>query len=101
MRNHGYEDATIPNAEVERRRLDALVFEYLDHDYTTLNTAPMVAADVNEPRPERRMPGAVIYSEPGERLFIHVLNCDDVPHSLHMHGLEYGIDSDGSCPSAS
>lgn len=99
MRNHGHEDGTIPNAEVERRRLDALVFrEYLDHGYTTLNTEPMVAADVNEPRPERRMPGAVIYSEPGERLFIHVLNCDEVPHSLHMHGLEYGIDSDGSWP---
>jgi hypothetical protein len=51
MRNHGHEDATIPNAEVKRRRLDALVFrEYLDHGYTTLNTEPMVAADLNEPR---------------------------------------------------
>jgi plastocyanin len=99
MRNQGHEDATIPNSEVERRRLDALVYrEYLDHAYTTLNTAPLIAADANEPRPERRMPGAVIYSEPGERLFIHVLNGDDRPHSLHMHGLQYGIDSDGSWP---
>jgi plastocyanin len=57
-----------------------------------------VSADVNEPRFDRRVPGAVLYAEPGERLFIHVLNADDAPHSFHLHGLVYGIDSDGSWP---
>ena len=62
------------------------------------NTAPIVSADINEPRYDRRVPGAVLYAEPGERLFIHVLNADDFPHSFHIHGLVYGIDSDGSWP---
>ncbi len=99
MRNMGHQDGTIPPAEVERRRLDGLVYrEYLDPGYTVLNTAPLISADVNEPRAERRIPGALIYSEPGERLFVHVLNGDVAPHSLHVHGLVYGIDSDGSWP---
>jgi len=99
MRNMGHEDATIPNAEVEQRRIDALVYrEYLDPDYTIANTAKVIAADINEPRYDRRIPGAVIYATPGERLFVHVLNADDVPHSFHVHGLIYGIDSDGSWP---
>ena len=89
----------IPHAEVERRKLDAVVYrEYLDPAFTIPNTAPIVSADINEPRYERRVPGAVLYAEPGERLFIHVLNADDHPHSFHIHGLVYGIDSDGSWP---
>jgi FtsP/CotA-like multicopper oxidase with cupredoxin domain len=99
MSNMGHEDATIPNAEVERRRIDALVYrEYLDPAYTVPNTEPLIAADVNEPRFDRRIPGALIYTEPGERLFVHVLNADDAPHSMHVHGLVYGVDSDGSWP---
>ncbi|MGH8584458.1 MAG: galactose oxidase-like domain-containing protein [Gammaproteobacteria bacterium] len=99
MRNRDHEDTRIPEAEVERRRLDALVYrEYLDPDYMVLKTDPLVSADINEPRAERRIPGTVIYAEPGERLFVHVCNADDEAHSLHVHGLIYGIDSDGSWP---
>ena len=95
----GHEDGKIPDAEVEMRRLDALVYrEYLDAAYTVPNTAKLVAADINEPRFDRRIPGAVLYTQPGERLCIHVLNGDDSPHSFHLHGLAYGIDSDGSWP---
>jgi plastocyanin len=99
MRNHQHEDSTIPDAEVELRRLDALVYrEYLDQNYTVPNTIPVVPSDINEPRFDFRIPGALIYSEPGERLFVHVYNSDDKPHSLHVHGLIYGIDSDASWP---
>ena len=99
MRGEGHEGGRIPDSEVEMRRIDALVYrEYLDPLYTVPNTAKMVAADINEPRWERRIPGAFLYAVPGERLFIHVLNEDEEPHSFHMHGLHYGIDSDGSYP---
>lgn len=51
MRNHGHEDTRIPQAEIERRRVDALVYrEYLDPSYTVPNSAPLVVADVTEPR---------------------------------------------------
>ena len=99
MRNMDHEDGNIPAAEIERRRLQALVYrEYLDANYTILKTDPLIAADVNEPPADRRIPGTVIYAKPGERLYIHVFNADVEPHSLHMHGLHYGIDSDGSWP---
>ncbi|HEU4853729.1 MAG TPA: multicopper oxidase domain-containing protein, partial [Nitrosospira sp.] len=99
MRNMGHEDATIPQAEVDRRTLNALIYrEYLDGAYTILKDDPLIAADANEPRVERRIPGTVIYTQPGERLYVHVLNGDIEPHSLHVHGLHYGIDSDGSWP---
>ena len=99
MRHPGHEDGTIPQAEVDRRRLDAVVFrEYQDAAYTVPQLAKLIDADINEPRPERRIPGALLYAEPGERLHVHVLNCDDEPHSLHVHGLIYGVDSDGSWP---
>jgi len=99
MRNPGHEDTRIPESEVDRRRLDALVYrEYLDPSYTILKTDPLIPADINEPRAERRIPGTVIYAAPGERLFVHVCNADDEPHSFHPHGLIYGVDSDGSWP---
>src|SRR5262249_39857652 len=80
-------------------RLDAIVYrEYLDAGYTVPNTVPLIAADINEPAYDRRIPGSVLYSKPGERLFIHVLNADTDPHSFHVHGLIYGIDSDGAWP---
>jgi plastocyanin len=99
MFNHGHEDGTIPDSEVAISRLDAIVYrEYLDVGYTIPNTAPLIDADINEPAFDRRIPGAVVYTEPGERLFVHVLNADDAPHSFHVHGLVYGIDSDGAWP---
>ena len=99
MRNTGHEDGRVPATEIAMRQFNALVYrEYLDPGYTTPNPAPLVAADVNEPPFLRRVPSALIYTKPGERLFIHVLNGDTEPHSFHLHGLIYGIDSDGSWP---
>ena len=99
MRNVGHEDGTIPAAEVESRRITALVYrEYLDPGYLIPKPDKLILADVNEPMYHRRVPGTVIYAVPGDRLRIHVLNADVNPHSLHMHGLRYGIDSDGSWP---
>ncbi|MBA2594354.1 MAG: hypothetical protein M3495_06695 [Pseudomonadota bacterium] len=61
-----------------RPSLDALVYkECLDPGYPILNTDPLVPVDINEPPAGRRIPGAVIYAEPGERLFVHVCNADD------------------------
>lgn len=99
MRNMDHADSSIPQSEVDRRSLDALIYrEYLDATYTTIKNTPLIAADINEPRIERRIPGTVIYTRPGERLYVHVLNGDTKPHSFHVHGLHYGIDSDGSWP---
>ena len=99
MCGHGHEDSRISDAEVTLSRLDAIVFrEYFDLACTVPDTAKLIQAKVNEPAFDRRISGAVIYTEPGERLFIHVLNADDQPHSFHGHGLIYGIDSDASWP---
>lgn len=99
MRNMGHEDGTIPADEVNARRLTALIYrEYLDSHYLVPKPDKLVAADVNEPAFNRRVPGTVIYARPGDRLRIHVKNADIVPHSFHLHGLRYGIDSDGSWP---
>ncbi|HEX6700634.1 MAG TPA: galactose oxidase-like domain-containing protein [Gaiellaceae bacterium] len=99
MRNVGHEDATIPQSEVDARRLNALVYrEYLDAAYLIPKPDKIVLADINEPGFSRRVPGTVIYAFPGDRLRIHVLNADIMPHSFHVHGLVYGIDSDGSWP---
>ncbi len=99
MRNPGHEDGNIPISEVNARTLTALVYrEYLDPNYLIPKPEKLVLADVNEPVYHRRVPGTVIYTQPGERLKIHVLNADTTAHSLHVHGLVYGIDSDGSWP---
>jgi len=99
MRNMGHEDGTIPADEVAARRLTALIYrEYLDHHYLVPKPDKLVAADVNEPAFTRRVPGAVIYAKPGDWLRIHVKNADIDPHSFHIHGVRYGIDSDGSWP---
>jgi hypothetical protein len=99
MRNHGHENTRIPQAEIERRRVDAVVYrEYLDAGYTVPNMAKLVEQDLIEPRWDQRIPGAVLYAEPGERLRVHVFNDDTDPHSFHVHGLDYGIDSDGAWP---
>ena len=99
MRNMGHEDGTIPDDEVAARRLTALIYrEYLDPQYLVPKPDKLVAADVNEPAFTRRVPGTVIYARPGDWLRIHVKNGDVAPHSFHLHGVRYGIDSDGSWP---
>ncbi len=99
MRNMGHEDGTIPDDEVAARRLTALVYrEYLDPQYLVPKPDKLVAADVNEPAFTHRVPGTVIYARPGDWLRIHVKNADVAPHSFHLHGVRYGIDSDGSWP---
>src|SRR5680860_16330 len=86
MRNHGHEDSRVPQSEIERRRLDAVVYrEYLDPDYTVPNMAAMVPNAVIEPRWDQRIPGCVLYAEPNERLYIHVRNDDTEPHTFHVH----------------
>jgi len=51
MRNHGHENGRIPQAEIERRRVDAVVYrEYLDPGYTVPNLAKLVEDDLIEPR---------------------------------------------------
>lgn len=96
----GHESGRVSPQEIASATLDALVFrEYLDPHYFIPNTAKIIRADVNEPPWNRRVPGAVLYAKPGERLYIHVLNGDpDNCHSFHLHGLRYGIDSDGAWP---
>src|SRR5205807_122079 len=99
MRNTGHEDGTIPADEVAARRLTVIVYrEYLEPQYLVPKPDKLVVADVNEPAFMHRVPGTVIYAHPGERLLIHVKNADVTPHSFHVHGLRYGIDSDGSWP---
>gem|GEM_PF-1348296 len=99
MRNTGHEDGKIPPAEIQARSLDAVIYrEYLDSGYIIPKTDKLIAADINEPLYESRVPGTVIYAHQHQRLKIHVWNDDVVPHSLHAHGLEYGIDSDGTWP---
>jgi FtsP/CotA-like multicopper oxidase with cupredoxin domain len=100
MFNPGHELGRVTPQEIAEATLDALVYrEYLDPHYTVQNTAKLVASDVNEPPWNRRIPGALLYAKPGERLFIHVLNGDKTDcHSFHLHGLMYGIDSDGAWP---
>lgn len=99
MYGMGHETGRVQPTEIAATTVDALVYrEYLDDHYTTPNTAKLVEADVNEPPWYRRVPGAVLYAEPGEQLRIHVLNGDSDCHSLHVHGVKYGIDSDGAWP---
>lgn len=75
--NEGHELGRIPAEEILAARVDALVYrEYLDCDYTIPNTAPLVPSDTSEPPWDRRVPGAVLWARPGERLDIHVRNAD-------------------------
>ena len=99
MRNVGHLDGVIPVAERDARALTAVVYrEYRDDQYLIPNTAKIVPADINEPIWDRRVPGTVLWATVGETLHIHVLNADNRPHSFHIHGVEYGIDSDGAWP---
>jgi FtsP/CotA-like multicopper oxidase with cupredoxin domain len=100
MFNEGHELGRVSPQEIAVATVNALVYrEYLDPEYTVPNTAKLIPADVNEPPWNRRVPGALIWAHPGERLYIHVLNGDaDACHSFHVHGVKYGIDSDGAWP---
>jgi FtsP/CotA-like multicopper oxidase with cupredoxin domain len=99
MRNPGHDDGTIPDSEVAARAVSALIYrEYLDPTYAIPKPDKIVLADINEPSYYSRVPGTVIYAHPGDRLHIHVFNGDSEPHSFHLHGLSYGIDSDGAWP---
>jgi FtsP/CotA-like multicopper oxidase with cupredoxin domain len=100
MFNTGHELGRVSPQEIATATVDAVVYrEYLDPHYSVPNRAKIVEADVNEPPWERRVPGAVLWARPGERLYIHVLNADPgACHSFHLHGLRYGIDSDGAWP---
>lgn len=99
MRNVGHADGTIPQAEVDARAMTAVVFrEYLDADYLIPHTDKLIEADINEPVWDRRVPGCIVYAYPGQRLHIHVHNADTEVHSFHLHGLDYGIESDGAWP---
>ena len=100
MFNIGHEYGRVGADEILASTLDALVYrEYLDPHFSIPNKVKLVPADVNEPPWDRRIPGAVLYAKPGERLYIHVLNGDPNDcHSFHIHGLRYGIDSDGAWP---
>ena len=99
LRNMGHPNGMISDAERDARAMTAVVYrEYLDPHYLIPNTDKLIDADVNEPVFNRRVPGAILYAYLGEQLHIHVLNMDVIPHSFHIHGLEYGIDSDGAWP---
>src|SRR5437764_671808 len=91
MFNPGHELGRIPPSEIAASTVNALVYrEYLDPHYTVPNTSKILPADVNEPPWNRRVPGAVLWARPGERLRIQVLNGDpDACHSFHLHGLRY------------
>jgi len=100
MYNMGHEYGRVMPEEILSSTLDAVVYrQYFDSHYTLPNKAKLVEADVNEPTWDHRVPGCVLYAKPGERLYIHVLNGDPKDcHSFHIHGLRYGIDSDGAWP---
>ena len=100
MRGQGHEIGRVMPEEIFSTTFDALVYRrYHDAAYTVPVTDPLVAADVNEPPWDRRIPGSVLFADVGDTIAIHVRNADmDNCHSLHMHGLHYGIDSDGAWP---
>src|SRR5215472_19152143 len=100
MRNPGHEIGRVAPGEIFSTTFDAVVYrEYRDAAYSLPVTDKLVTADVNEPPWDRRVPGCVLYADVGETLAIHVRNGDPgACHSFHVHGLEYGIDSDGAWP---
>lgn len=100
MFNPGHESGRVSAQEILASTADGLVYrEYLDAHYTIPNKAKLIEADVNEPPWDRRIPGCLLYAKPWERLYIHVWNADTSDcHSFHIHGLSYGIESDGAWP---
>jgi plastocyanin len=99
MQHGDHHRGLIPSAEIDARAVEAVIYrEYLDPDYLIPKVDKLVEADINEPAFHHRVPGTVIYAHPGDLLRIHVYNADSEPHSLHLHGLLYSIDSDGAWP---
>jgi FtsP/CotA-like multicopper oxidase with cupredoxin domain len=99
MRNPGHEIGRVNAQEIFSTTFDAVVYHrYQDAMYMNPVTDKLVAADVNEPPWDRRIPGCVLYADVGDELSIHVRNGDSDCHSFHLHGLKYGIDSDGAWP---
>ena len=100
MRLPGHELGRVTPAEIFASTVDAVVYrEHSNPGYTQPVTTPLICVDENEPPWDRRVPGCVLFAEPGDRLRIHVQNADlSACHSLHLHGLRYGIDSDGAWP---
>lgn len=99
MHYMGHPMGVIPDAERDARALRAVTFrEYQDADYLIPRTSKLVHADINEPVWNHRVPGCVLYAYVGDNVRIHVHNADNRPHSFHIHGIEYGIDSDGAWP---
>lgn len=100
MLNQGHEYGRVPADEILDSTINALVYrEYLDPQFTVPATDKIVEADLNEPAWDRRIPGAVLYARPGQRLYIHVLNGD--PHKDHgfqIQGLSSNVAS-GRSPS--
>jgi len=66
--------------------LTAVVYrEYLDSGCLIPKPDKLILADINEPVFSHRVPGTVIYARPGQRIKIHVWNCDEHSHPLHVH----------------
>src|SRR5579859_1185599 len=99
MRNPGHELGRVTAEEIFSTTFDAVVYHrYHDAMYMHPVTDKLVELDENEPPWDRRVPGCVLYADVGDELSIHVLNGDGECHSFHVHGLQYGIDSDGAWP---
>lgn len=92
MRSPGHEIGRVTPQEIFGTTFDAMVYRrYHDAAYTMPVTDPLVAADVNEPPWDRRVPGSVLFADVGDTLAVHVRNADmNNCHSLHMHGLAMG-----------
>jgi FtsP/CotA-like multicopper oxidase with cupredoxin domain len=100
MRNPGHELGRVTAQEIFATTIDALVYrQYHDPAFARPVVDKLVLSDATEPPWNRRVPGCVLYADPGDRLRIHVHNGDPKTcHSFHLHGLRYAIDSDGAWP---
>jgi FtsP/CotA-like multicopper oxidase with cupredoxin domain len=100
MRNPGHEIGRVKPEEIFATTFTAMVYRrYEDAAYTMPATDKIVAADINEPPWDIRVPGCVLWADVGDTVAVHVRNDDpDNCHSFHLHGLRYGIDSDGAWP---
>jgi len=85
----------VPNGQ------DALTGTQFDPAQTTLDTVVYrrFSADWREMLPAAYggIPGPTIHARVGDRILVHFLNLDlNAPHSMHFHGVHYGVASDGS-----
>lgn len=99
MGHSGHAGGIIPNSEVQDRSIrQALIYREYTEDWKEPVPRKIIESDITEP--PVHIPGTVLYAEPGDLLRVHVLNEDPSgeSHSFHVHGLEYGIDSDAAWP---